>query len=359
MDELLSAPVILSPDRFTPLSRTPWAGDRIVALYKEQFLKAGQSRLVGESWEFSCDPEFPSRVEANGWLLSRLIEAAPEKSLGPGRGKACEILVKLINPAEPLSLQVHPADGDPSLRPNESGKPESWLVVDAKPGSGLYLGFSEKISRATIQESLSEPGLAAKLLQFIEVRKGDFFEVAPGVPHSIGPGVVILEPQQVHFGKSGKTYRLWDWGRKYDNAGHVDMKLGKPRELHVEEALRIIQTETQVGTRFADTLRRYPTKKTFGAGLVVETFPPNGYYCVSCARGDVNASCELGISGGYGALIMLSGVVKARGRRGKIVELLKGQPSLLPYESMPLELTWTEQSEFVVITPADADVYWN
>ena len=49
----------------------------------------------------------------------------------------------------------------------------------------------------------------------MEVKPGDYFEIEPGVTHAIGPGVTLLEPQRIIKGQSGKTYRLWDWGRKY------------------------------------------------------------------------------------------------------------------------------------------------
>ncbi|MEZ4288894.1 MAG: hypothetical protein R3A47_12345 [Polyangiales bacterium] len=40
----------------------------------------------------------------------------------------------------------------------------------------------------------------------------------------------MIEPQKVETNKRGITYRYWDWNRLYD---------GKPRELHLEEALRV------------------------------------------------------------------------------------------------------------------------
>src|SRR5690606_29263006 len=60
------------------------------------------------------------------------------------------------------------------------------------------------------------------------VKKGDFFYLPAGTIHSIGKGILLLEVQQ----NSGITYRVWDWDRADEQ--------GRPRELHVEKALRAL-----------------------------------------------------------------------------------------------------------------------
>src|SRR6478735_3866269 len=142
----LSQAMKLSPDLFTPLTRTPWAGRRIAELYKKDILPAAVQEPIGEAWEVSCDPDFPSQILGYDVSLLELINQKPEAMLSPEyvreNGPSCEILIKLLNADDPLSVQVHPEDGDRSLKPEECGKPESWLVLDAAPGAGLYLGFS-------------------------------------------------------------------------------------------------------------------------------------------------------------------------------------------------------------------------
>lgn len=66
------------------------------------------------------------------------------------------------------------------------------------------------------------------LLEFTEVRRGDVVSVSAGVVHALGPGVMVAEIQQ----NSDMTYRVYDWDRM-----GLD---GKPRELHVEKALDVI-----------------------------------------------------------------------------------------------------------------------
>ena len=85
---------LLAPDNFTPPSRTPWGGTAIVDRYKRD-LGLAPAR-VGESWELSAGPEFPSRV-AHGPLLSEVVREEPDFALGEEapRGNT-SLLVKLL-----------------------------------------------------------------------------------------------------------------------------------------------------------------------------------------------------------------------------------------------------------------------
>ena len=65
-------------------------------------------------------------------------------------------------------------------------------------------------------------GDASALLRFVPVAPGDFFTIGPGTPHAIGPGLTLVEPQQVLPGRRGLTYRYWDWNRRYDAEGRPD-----------------------------------------------------------------------------------------------------------------------------------------
>jgi mannose-6-phosphate isomerase len=67
-----------------------------------------------------------------------------------------------------------------------------------------------------------------ELLEVHEVKSGDTFFVPAGTPHTIGPDMVLCEVQEY----SDVTYRLYDYGR-------IDAQ-GKPRDLHVEKALEVM-----------------------------------------------------------------------------------------------------------------------
>lgn len=230
-------PVLLDPDNFTSPQRTPWGGRRLA-----RGIKAGLGLPVdapiGESWELSGGPELPSRAES-GEPLSELIAADPRGWLGrEARRGGTALLVKLLDAAEPLSVQIHPSDRSPGLAPDESGKPESWYVVEADPGAGIFLGLAPAATPASVRRAIEDGADLSRYLSFVPARVGDFFVVEAGTPHAIGAGVTLVEPQHVRPGRRGVTYRYWDWNRRYDRSGQPDPQ-GAPRALHVEEALAV------------------------------------------------------------------------------------------------------------------------
>ena len=223
----IDQPLLLAGETFTPPERTPWGGERIRAL---KGLPPGP--VVGESWELSVEPSFPSLLDDG----RRLDALAPDTPL----------LVKLLDAAESLSLQIHPSDDDPALGPGEGGKPEAWYVIDREPGAGLYLGLAEGADELAIRAAIEARDDVSALLPFVPVEPGDFFVIEAGTPHCIGAGVFLVEPQRVLPGKRGLTYRYWDWNRLYD---------GEPRELHLERALAVTRWDLPRGDALLSSIR--------------------------------------------------------------------------------------------------------
>ncbi|MEK7358477.1 MAG: type I phosphomannose isomerase catalytic subunit [Bdellovibrionota bacterium] len=172
------------------LVQKPWAGKFLAKFY------GLQSSDIGEAW-----------------LLSTIREGSDKLNF----------VVKIIDAAEPLSVQVHPNDEWAAKLENSKGKTECWLILDSKPGAGVYLGLREGVDPSEYEAELKLNHSVEKFLNFIETKRGDFFVVPAGTVHAIGGGVTLLEVQQA----SGITYRLWDWGR-----------LG--RELHLDKGLKVL-----------------------------------------------------------------------------------------------------------------------
>ena len=354
--ELIKNPVLLASDNFTPLTRTPWAGAHIGKYYKNEVVPSSQGQLIGESWEFSCDPDFPSVVAGTNQSLIDFIATDPLAVLGASvlaaGQQSSQILIKLLNANEPLSLQVHPEDGDAALRADECGKPESWLVLGAEPGAGLYIGFSPGVSRESLKDVVAKEGGVASLLHFVEVRQGDYFEIAPGVPHAVGPGVTLLEPQRVLPGQRGKTYRLWDWNRRYNELGQFDQRNGSPRELHLDAGIKLVDPSEQVGARFVDQTRRTAHQHTLQNGALVFEFPANDYYQVFTAEVPTGARLDIEVAGGYGALLLFEGSVVCSGGRSDSTKMQRGQAALIPNASLPLSITADAYTELAFVSPA-------
>ncbi|WP_128891814.1 class I mannose-6-phosphate isomerase [Erythrobacter sp. HKB08] len=133
----------------------------------------------------------------------------------------CEgLLAKYLFTSEKLSVQVHPGDAD--APEGMSGKEECWLVLDAKPGAKLAVGFEREVDRETMRAAALD-GSIEGMLSWFEVKRGDFFYIPAGTVHAIGPGISLVEIQQ----NSDITYRLFDYGR--------------PRELHLDAALAVAE----------------------------------------------------------------------------------------------------------------------
>jgi mannose-6-phosphate isomerase len=104
--------------------------------------------------------------------------------------------------------------------------------MEADPDARIYLGLQPGVGPAELGRALVE-GTVEPLLGVIPARPGELIPVPPGTVHAIGAGTLLAEVQQ----PSDTTYRVYDWGR-------VGLD-GKPRQLHVEEALQSIHWEEQ------------------------------------------------------------------------------------------------------------------
>jgi hypothetical protein len=331
------APALLRADNFTPPTRTPWGGTRLVSRYKPAPALSAAARAslcVGESWEISVEPDFPSLLD-DGTPLSDWLARAPAETLGEEhvRGRSgTALLVKLIDTAEPLSVQIHPNDDYAGLSPGESGKPESWYVVEREPGAGLYLGFQRGTTERDVREALEGSRAGARslreLLRFVPVEPGDFFVIDAGTPHAIGAGLTLVEPQHVAPGQRGVTYRYWDWDRRYDAHGKVDPQ-GAPRALHVEHALGV--------TRFAHVAEdEFVPQICLRAGEPQRSESPVFTPLCGAGGGLANAFLSVGRLAGTGVaalprwqrllgITVLDGVLRVEG-----VEIERGRSAVIP-----------------------------
>lgn len=190
-----------------------WGGKRL-----ETFLKKNEKGLlrIAESWEISTHPDGESLIEL-------------EKCLTPLKKLTGDIpfIVKYIDAAEDLSVQVHPDEEYARLHEKSGGKNEMWLILEAEREASIYLGFNRDVSRMEVEKSV-ENGEFLSLLNKIPVKRGEVYFIPSGAVHAIGKGCFICEIQQ----SSNITYRLYDYKRTGAD--------GKPRELHLKKALDVL-----------------------------------------------------------------------------------------------------------------------
>lgn len=201
--------------RFRPMV---WGNPRLNALFKIE-----TEPPVGEVWLLSDLEPFVTHI-VNGNRLS-LRDVMREFNMNFPR---FPILIKLISPAQWLSIQVHPDDELAKAIENEPwGKNECWYFVES--------GKIAFVPNGTILKSCSEPSQIREHLVYLEMNTGDLFHIPAGLIHALGPDSVVVEVQQA----SDLTYRIDDWGRK--------------RETHVDKALKAVknfQLETLVHKNF-------------------------------------------------------------------------------------------------------------
>lgn len=218
------------PLRFDPIFQYRLWGSRRLADWTDQPLPDGP---IGEAWLLSDREDNPSRVAEGplkGQSIAQLIEQAPAYLLGAlaARFQRFPLLLKFLDVAAMLSVQVHPSGAHPELIPDgETGKTEGWVVLEAQPTSRIYAGLKPGVTVEALR-TLSLETVNDCLASF-SPSPGQSVLVEAGTVHSLGDGVVVLEVQQ----NSDITFRLYDWD-------HIDPKLKGPRPLQIEQALQCV-----------------------------------------------------------------------------------------------------------------------
>jgi len=189
-----------------------------------------EGKKIGETWELVDRAEAQSHEKESGKALHDLWSGPDRKKVfgtqAPDVGRF-PVLIKLLDAQDKLSLQVHP----PAERAQElAGEPktEIWFFLETAPEAEILAGLKDGVGKAEFEKALSS-GTVADCFHRLKTEPGAAMFLPSGRVHAIGAGNVILEIQQ----NSDTTYRVYDWDRKDDS--------GKPRALHVKEALASIR----------------------------------------------------------------------------------------------------------------------
>lgn len=204
-----------------------WGGTKL----KTEFGKRSDLDIVAESWELSTHPAGESRIcggEFHGMTLNEYLQKMGPAALGKNAAAFAQfpVLIKFIDAASALSIQVHPSDEYALAVEHEYGKTEMWYVLACEEGASLYFGVEKELTRDEFAARIAD-GTVTDVLHKVPVHPGDVFFIEAGTIHAIGAGILICEIQQ----NSNTTYRVYDYGRLGAD--------GKPRELHVEKALEV------------------------------------------------------------------------------------------------------------------------
>lgn len=247
-------PLTLPPLVFQPrLVPKIWGGRRLHTVLGKPLPSEG---TFGESWEvYDFPPGVVSTAAAvdttpDGWCsavvaapkswagtpLHRLLAEHAPSLLGgttataTPAGDQFPLLVKFLDAREDLSVQVHPTAAYAAAHTNAHLKTECWVVLDHTPGAVLYIGLKPGVTRDAFARAIRD-GTVLDLIHRIPARLGDCHFLPSGTVHALGAGILVAEIQT----PSDTTFRVWDFGR---------LEHGKPRPLHVDEALACIDFDS-------------------------------------------------------------------------------------------------------------------
>jgi mannose-6-phosphate isomerase len=276
-------PVVLRRKLLTKV----WGG-RNLADRLGMTLPAGEA--IGESWElFDRDGESSAFRDGSDGDLGALLRKHDRELLGarvtPGYGGRFPLLLKFIDAADWLSVQVHPGP-EQGKRHGDGPKNEAWLVLHAGPRAKIARGFRPGTTRAEAEAAVLDGKAIESLLHYMVPRAGDVISIPAGVVHAIGPDVVLFEIQQ----NSDITFRIWDWGRD--------------RPMHRQEAIEAMR----VGDEGAPTVQ---PERIDGHGEWLLRTPH-----FRARRLRLETPATIGTEGSFKVLTMLSGMAAVGWRSG-------------------------------------------
>lgn len=260
------------------------------------FASTGTEELVGEAWLTGPQSIAETGPHA-GERLDAVVAVEGAAVLGEGSAEAAfPLLVKILFPADKLSVQVHPDDAQAQAIGEPRGKTECWYVLEAEPDAAVALGLKVGVTLDDVRLAIADGSLEEKL-EMVPVTVGDMLFVDAGTVHAIGPGVVLLETQQT----SDRTYRMFDYGR--------------PRELHVEQGIAVTKLATRAGKVAPRTMDGFTR-------LIEEQY-------FSVDRYDLRSGAATVTMDGPGCLVGLEGTARIVSDAGD-VELLKASAVVVP-----------------------------
>lgn len=219
-------PLFLSGVTKSPI----WGGTR---LPREWNKPAPDGTTVGESWELTVRQKEMSTVQNGnlaGVTVGELLRDCPDELMGKtaATGSEFPLLIKFIDAADRLSVQVHPDDSYAARVENDRGKTEMWYIVDADEDAEIICGLTDSFDNAAFVSAL-EKGELMSALKVQKVKAGETYFIPTGLPHAIGKGILIAEIQQ----NCDLTYRVYDYDRRGAD--------GSLRELHIDKACDVIR----------------------------------------------------------------------------------------------------------------------
>lgn len=286
----------MEPLKFSPTYVHPiWAGD---AIAKARGLPTDTEHNYGEAFDVSAHPDVCVTI-ANGPLagmhLDDAISAHHDDIIGTLPDHDV-IQITFMDARETLSIQVHPNEEQAQRLDGDHEKTESWYILHAEPGATL-IGGSTTTDLDALRAAAADDSIGERFGKRIAVSEGGFVFVPAGTMHALGAGIFAVEVGS--FGN--RTYRMCDWGRG--------------RELHVDKAFEVVNTESTATVRHfgsyghdeAGDAALPRIREGVRCGLFVsnvididkdyETEPDGVYHIITCVQGSCTVESPEGAVG--------------------------------------------------------------
>ena len=306
--------------KFEPLYfQRVWGGRTLEKIFRRQMPK---EVAIGESWDLVDRKDFQSVLispQKSKITIRELLKSNHPKIMGPGwdQNMRFPVLVKWLDCAERLSLQVHPPK---ELAGSLKGEPktENWYVAHTWADSGLFVGLKLGTTKENFLQALVDKKLES-VCHRIPSSAGDSILVESGRMHAIDGGNLILEIQQ----NSDTTFRVYDWERVGTN--------GTPRELHIDESLKCID--------FND----FEPTVTKSSATPIQILAECDHFRIRKFKANANEVISLKASNEQCMIINpINSDIKIRN-----IEVSKGELGLSPYEH-ECEVRFKESGDLIV-----------
>jgi mannose-6-phosphate isomerase len=195
-----------------------WGGQR---------LQHDPSHPIGEAWLIH-----EHNLVQDGEFAGQTLESVTNQHATALLGRPAErfpLLIKILDCADWLSIQVHPNDAQAVQLEGagQLGKTEAWHLLEVQNGAELICGVKDGVSAAQLETAIRK-GTVREVAQYQTVQSGETVMMHAGTMHALGPGMLLYEVQQT----SDITYRVYDWDRPA-SAG---------RTLHIEQSVAVTTT---------------------------------------------------------------------------------------------------------------------
>jgi mannose-6-phosphate isomerase len=192
-----------------------------------QHLQPNPHNPIGEAWLIH-----EHNLVQDGEFAGQTLEAVTRKHSPALLGKPATrfpLLIKILDCADWLSIQVHPNDSQAVQLEGEGqlGKTEAWHLLEVQDGAELICGVKDGVTAAQLESAIRN-GTVREVAQYQAVQSGETVMMQAGTMHALGPGMLLYEVQQT----SDITYRVYDWDRPA-SAG---------RALHIEPSVLVTTT---------------------------------------------------------------------------------------------------------------------